>query len=101
MTYRAVIRPRALEHWADALARYLDVAPNVGDNFNNSVQDALDRICMQPLAYPVAIRDVRSIRLEHFPYRLYYRVVDQSVVVHVIFHLSRDPEKLRRYLGRI
>jgi hypothetical protein len=67
----------------------------------NSVQDALDRICMQPLAYPVAIRDVRSIRLEHFPYRLYYRVVDQSVVVHVIFHLSRDPEKLRRYLGRI
>lgn len=41
--------------------------------------------------YAVAWEDVRSRRLRHFPYLIYYRLLSERIEVLGVLHGSRDP----------
>jgi len=50
--------------------------------------------------YPKRYRDNRRAALRRFPYLIWYRVEDESVIVLALVHASRDPRLTRERLAR-
>ena len=72
--------------------------PGLGDEFVDAVDDAMESVLAFPAACPVYYRDARRFLIERFPYCLYYRLENDTVVVVSCLHAARDPEQGRRRL---
>ena len=64
--------------------------------FTDAVLLVLDRIRQQPDFFPVVKKDVRQAIVAKYPYCVYYREDDQTILVTSIFHTSRNPAIWRR-----
>jgi plasmid stabilization system protein ParE len=74
-----------IEEWYEAEKRGL------GDEFADTVEEALDRVAQFPMACQIAYRDVRRLVLRRFPYCVYYRVMRNRSSVIAIVHAKRNP----------
>jgi toxin ParE1/3/4 len=56
------------------------------------VDQAILRILENPLAFPVILRrhEVRRVLTKRFPYRIFFSLKDDAVVVHAVLHGHRD-----------
>jgi plasmid stabilization system protein ParE len=90
-----VIRPAAAEDLEQAYRWYERQRAGLGGAFLDSVQVALTGIHGFPEGHPVVYRDTRRCPLRRFPYFLFYRRVDEDIVVVACFHGHRDPRVLR------
>jgi plasmid stabilization system protein ParE len=73
-------------------ASYYEVQQeNLGKRFLTSVQDALNRIQINPLLYQVVELDVRCCVTKTFPFSVLFRALPEQVVVVAVAHLHRDP----------
>lgn len=82
----------AIEDWYDGQRHGL------GIEFREAVDHAIARIAGDPLAYPERYRGTRRILLRRFPYVLWYRALDDFVVVLACVHGKRDPREVRSRL---
>jgi plasmid stabilization system protein ParE len=98
MRPRLLIRPEAQADLEEAALWYEAQRPGLGDTFSSSVSDLIDRVAINPLHFPVAIRPVRRGLLDRFPYAVYYVVEEGTVVIVAVVHQRRDPEVWRRRL---
>jgi plasmid stabilization system protein ParE len=92
MNYVLVFRPEVREELDEAYNWYESQQIGLGDDFLDSVDETLNRICQMPESYPVVYRDVRRSVVGRFPYAVYYRIVSSRVIVTAIFHSRRDPK---------
>ncbi|MEZ2230493.1 MULTISPECIES: type II toxin-antitoxin system RelE/ParE family toxin [unclassified Microcoleus] len=92
MNYALVFRPEVREELDEAYNWYESQQVGLGDDFLDSVDETLNRICQMPESYPVVYRDVRRSVVRRFPYAVYYRIVSSRVIVTAIFHSRRDPK---------
>lgn len=92
MNYVLVFRPEVREELDEAYNWYESQQVGLGDDFLDSVDETLNRICQIPESYPVVYRDVRRSVVRRFPYAVYYRIVSSRVIVTAIFHSRRDPK---------
>ncbi|XZN96510.1 MAG: type II toxin-antitoxin system RelE/ParE family toxin [Microcoleus sp.] len=92
MNYALVFRPEVREELDEAYNWYESQQVGLGDDFLDSVDETLNRICQIPESYPVVYRDVRRSVVRRFPYAVYYRIVSSRVIVTAIFHSRRDPK---------
>jgi len=76
----------------DAGAFYEKKQKMLGSRFLASVQDALARIRINPLQYPVLHGDLRRCVVRIFPYGIVFRKEKNRIVVLSVMHLHRDPE---------
>ncbi len=51
-----------------------------------------------PFIYPVVYRNVRRAIVHRFPYLIWYRIIDEQVIVLACFHARQNPEKSRSRL---
>jgi plasmid stabilization system protein ParE len=77
----------------DAFAWYDRRGSRLGQEFLSAVVSAAALIDQSPQLYAPVYRDVRRARLRRFPYALFYRVVDDVVVVFACMHLRRNPRR--------
>jgi toxin ParE1/3/4 len=70
---------------------YQDRRGGLGDEFLAAVAETLEAIQRQPAAAALEHRDVRRRLLNRFPYGLYYRLIDERIVVVACFHAKRHP----------
>ncbi|HEY4239314.1 MAG TPA: type II toxin-antitoxin system RelE/ParE family toxin [Kofleriaceae bacterium] len=91
------LRPAAAKELA-ADVRYYDRAyPGRGQRFLLAVEKTLDRIDAAPLRPPILIApDIRSAKVERFPYRVVYLVIDDVIDVVAVAHAKRRPMYWRR-----
>ncbi len=82
----------AIEDWYDSQRQGL------GREFRESVDHAIARIADDPLTYPKRYREARRILLRRFPYVLWYRPLENFVVVLACVHGKRDPREIRARL---
>ena len=52
-----------------------------------------------PEAGPVQFGQFRRLLVARFPFAIFYTVEPKAVVVHGVFHSSRDPDKIRESLA--
>jgi plasmid stabilization system protein ParE len=82
----------AIEDWYDSQRQGL------GREFREAVDAAIARISDNPLAYPERYRGARRVVLRRFPYVLWYRLLENVVVVLACVHGRRDPRAIRARL---
>jgi toxin ParE1/3/4 len=74
----------------NAAARYESQKEGLGVTFIDRVAEAVDGIAQNPLGNRKRIKDVRMAKVERFPFGLWFRVVDEAVVIGCL-DLRRSP----------
>ena len=88
-----LVRPAAAADIADAFEWYERQRAGLGEEFLSAVDTALGGIAANPGAHAVLHRDTRRALLGRFPYGLFYRVYNESVIVVACMHVRRDPQR--------
>jgi plasmid stabilization system protein ParE len=60
------------------------------DDFLNRLDAALETIRANPLRFQKIYKNYRKLNLSRFPYKLIYRIEDQTIVVIAISNHKRD-----------
>lgn len=78
-----------MRHWYEARRAGL------GREFGQEVDGLIARIASSPLAFPRVHNETRRAVLTRFPYAIYFRVADESVVVLAV-HGRQHPGRWKR-----
>jgi plasmid stabilization system protein ParE len=87
---RVLIRPAAESDLDRARKRYNKQRAGLGDEFLVSIAEAFTRLEQNPERYRVLYRDFRRVLVERFPYRIFYQIKGDNVVVFRVLHHARD-----------
>jgi len=98
MKYELAIRKAAEDDLAQVRDWYDAQRPGLGSEFLIEVDAACARMVESPLAYPTMHRDVRRVLVRRFPYKLWFRIVNDTVVVLACTHAARGPTYTNRRL---
>ena len=88
-----IIRPEAESDLVYARDWYERQRDGLGAAFLLCVDEVLERIGRTPEISTAVYRDVRQALTRRFPYAVYYRLVNDEVVVLGILHMRRDPRE--------
>lgn len=67
----------------------------LGNEFGADVDRVVERIAASPLAFPRAHKETRRAVLRRFPYAIYFRIAEETVVVLAV-HGRQHPARWRR-----
>jgi len=95
MTRRFIVRPLAEADLEDAARWYEDERAGLAERFLSDVNRTFARIRERPLQFPAVSGDVRRALLHTFPFAVYFRVLDEIVIVLAVLHLRRNPKVWR------
>jgi toxin ParE1/3/4 len=56
------------------------------------VQEAINRIVLNPLLYPTVELDVRRCLIKTFPFGVLFREQRGRIIIMAVMHLHRDPD---------
>ena len=84
--------PAAETEMFEAASYYAAQQADLGRRFLASVQDALNRICVNPRLFPLVYSDVRRCLTKIFPFGVLFREQSETIVVMAVMHLHRDPD---------
>jgi plasmid stabilization system protein ParE len=62
----------------------------LGNEFLLAVADAMLALEQAPQRQPIYYRDFRRVLTDRFPYKIFYRIEGQAVIVYRILHGARD-----------
>lgn len=94
---RVVVRPAAAGDIEDTYEWYESQQPGLGDEFLAALRTTRDRLLEHPEAYPVLHRKTRRALVpQRFPYALFYRLYDDTIVIVACMHAKRDPRRWQR-----
>lgn len=98
MSLGLIVR-RSAEHEATEVALWYETRqPGSGRLFLRSMDAAIALIVRHPHAGPVQFGPFRRILISRYPYGVFYVVEATRIVVHAIFHTSRDRKSLQQRL---
>jgi plasmid stabilization system protein ParE len=98
MARRFIVRPLAEADLEQAANWYDEEQAGLGPRFLSDVDQVFGRIHAMPLQFPVVSGDIRRALLQTFPYAIYIRAAEGSVIVLAALHLRRNPKVWR---GRV
>jgi len=84
--------PDADAEMVDAAVWYESRQEDLGKRFLTAVQDALNKIEVNPGLYPFVEGDVRRCLTKTFPFGVLFRIKPDVIAVLAIMHLHRDPD---------
>jgi len=84
---------RAIRDLASARDWYDQRALQLGDRFLDEAMLAIRVACERPQSFPEVRRAVRGVRCKRFPYRVYFTVQNERMVVLAVYHTARDPAR--------
>jgi plasmid stabilization system protein ParE len=98
--WRLVIRPRAESDLRDARSWYQNQRTGLGDQFLAQIAIALEFLIRDPNLHPEYYRGFRRVMMRRFPYKLFYRIEGERIIVFRVLHSGRDhPKLLPRHRG--
>jgi len=95
VTPRLVFRPEAEAELLDARAWYEGERVGLGAIFAAAVETTVTAILQDPLAYPRVKGDIRRAVVRRFPYAVYFRPIDDEIIVLAVMHGRRNPRHWR------
>jgi toxin ParE1/3/4 len=90
-----ILRPEAAADVEEACRWYEARRQGLGDEFLEVVGEALEFIGAHHESAPIVHRDARRQLLRRFPHGIFYRVIQDQVVVLGCFHARRNPRPWR------
>lgn len=98
MRRRLILTPLADGDLLKAHDWYEDQRKGLGKEFRAAVRQAIRQIRSRPEGRPFFAHTVRRVRVDRFPYWVYYQVSPGLITVLTIFHASRNPADLEQAL---
>jgi plasmid stabilization system protein ParE len=93
-----IFRPAAAADVEDAYRWYESQQTGLGEEFLAAVRVVIEVLMANPELFPVVHRQTRRALLRRVPYGLYYRIIDDQIVIVACMHGRRNP---RRWQSRI
>ena len=90
MNWPVSIRPKAKADLLRPYNWYESQCPRLGDAFLAAHAEALLRLEADPERYPVYYRGFRRVLTRRFPYKIFYRIEGQDIIVFRILHGAQD-----------
>ncbi len=84
--------PKAEAEMLKAATWYETQQADLGKRFLASIQDAINRIDLNPELYAMIHLDVRRCLTKTFPFGVLFRIKPDIVEVVAVMHLHRDPD---------
>jgi hypothetical protein len=94
MRVRLVVRREASAEVEQASEWYEQRLTGLGEKFLEEFGAALMAVQQSPASYPVYRGEIRRVRLQKFPYGVFFEVFGSRLVVLGVFHLARNPRLL-------
>jgi plasmid stabilization system protein ParE len=91
MNLPLILSPAADREFEEAAIWYERQA-GLGEAFTERTQNALDQIGRTPELPAPIHQDIRRVRVQRFPYDVFYRVLLDRIEVIGILHNKRDPK---------
>ncbi len=66
----------------------------LGARFLDTVDEFIDCISLDPMRYPIVVKDVRESFVGAFPFYVYYRIQMEGIQIVGVIHSARDTEVL-------
>jgi plasmid stabilization system protein ParE len=85
--------PQAIDDIATARDWYEEQRPNLGEKFFDQVLRTIRGIREHPMAAPEVEPGIRATRCGKYPYRLYFRIINNQIQVLAVYHTARDPKR--------
>lgn len=76
----------------EAATWYESQQTNLGKRFLASVQDAINRLELNPSLYPVVEHDARRCLTRTFPFGVIFLIRPDMIVIMAVMHLLRNPD---------
>ena len=90
MSWRVSIRAAAAADIREAQAWYERKRAGLGGEFLLAVADAMLLLEESPQRFPIYYRDFRRLLTNRFPYKVFFRIEADAVIVFRILHSARD-----------
>jgi toxin ParE1/3/4 len=90
VSWQVTIRPRAHVDLSEARDWYDRRREGLGNEFLVAVADAMLALEEAPERQPIYYRDFRRVLTDRFPYKIFYRIESQAVIVYRVLHGARD-----------
>jgi plasmid stabilization system protein ParE len=87
-----IIRPNAEADSRKAWSWYESQRPGLGDDLLVEIRAAIRRLEADPERRPFYYRDFRRLLTRRFPYKLFYRIEGDRVIIFRILHVKRKHE---------
>jgi plasmid stabilization system protein ParE len=89
VNWRVIIRPNAEADLQEARSWYESQRAGLGEELLDEICRAVRLLAADPERRPFYYRDFRRLLTRRFPYKLFYRVEGDRVVVFRILHAKR------------
>ncbi len=96
MNYTIHLRPDAEKDIEEAAIWYETQRNGLGDGFLDEILSAFETISDNPYIYAVVHRRTRRALIQRFPFAIYYRIEEESLVVVAVMHGSRHPKRWQK-----
>ncbi|MDM8536878.1 type II toxin-antitoxin system RelE/ParE family toxin [Desulfobacterales bacterium HSG17] len=93
MKYKVYIRPDAETDIESGATWYEMQREGLGDEFLNEVINTFETISDNPYMYVAVHRNTHRALIHRFPFAVYYRIEEDSLVVVAVIHGSRHPKQ--------
>jgi toxin ParE1/3/4 len=85
------LHPQAKEELEQPILFYKKQQAGLEKRFIEALEDAINRVCRNPLLYRKIDDDTRKCRLLHFPYAIVFRAKSAQLEIIAIMHLRKQP----------
>lgn len=100
MKYKLLIKPIVFIDVEDAYLYYEKKVTGLGNRFYQNILLAFNNIDQNPLNYSFVNQPVRRHILKDFPYKVYFVVENQQVIILGIAHVKRSNLFLKKKLKK-
>ncbi|MCU7939529.1 MAG: type II toxin-antitoxin system RelE/ParE family toxin [gamma proteobacterium symbiont of Bathyaustriella thionipta] len=91
MKYSLTVRKEAELDISRCFNFYEEHRLGLGHDFLLCVDAVISKIERNPLLYKKVYKDLRRVPIERFPYRIFYFVPSEHIIVTAVFHAHKDP----------
>jgi toxin ParE1/3/4 len=97
VNWNVTIRPKAKADLRRAHDWYEEHRAGLGDEFLADHAEALLRLEADPARFPVYYRDFRRVLTHRFPYKIFFRIIGNDIIIFRILHGAQEhSSELRR-----
>jgi toxin ParE1/3/4 len=93
VSWRVIIRPNAEADAREARLWYESRRSGLGDELLEEIRHAIRVLEEHPERRPIYYRGFRRLLTRRFPYKLFYRIEGDRVIVFRILHTKRDHQQ--------
>lgn len=88
-----IFRPAAAADVEEAYLWYENQRPGLGEEFLAAIKETIETLTANPEGFSVVHRQTRRALLRRFPYGIYFRIIDDQIVIVACMHGRRNPRR--------